>query len=185
MLSAMTHRFSILLLLVSIIWVGCAPDGPPPPMKPKEVKYCGSVTALKDGNYWEASVYPTVVDTGGLFGLHFILYGSAGVADEYLSIRNVKAVAGIQQRIFEGASYQSDTTGMHFTLANGDAVYGSYDLVPSDTSAYIFVDSLSAKKVWGRFDNMTLVFEWADHTPPGYPDTLQISNGVFEACFKE
>ena len=180
----MIQKSSAVLFLTLMLWSGCVYEATPGPPQPSHPSNCGSVTALVNGTAWPGISAGVVWATNGRLNLDLDAYGIEGWMDGYLGIENVQPSIGDTQRVFPLISWSNDTTGAFYMIANGDAVYGSYQLAAEDTSAFVMIDSITKEKIWGRFDSLVLISLFSSPAHPGLPDTVRFTKGKFEACVK-
>lgn len=151
--------------------------------KDKSDLSAGTASALKNGVQWNPEISIGAGERHGTFSLRFER-SADGFLRERMGIANIPKLAGqnpIYMRYF--TTIDSSRVVGHYTSLtdDGDVICDRYNVVEQDTASnYVRVDSYqqSTGKVSGKF-SIKLVVR-LPKCNPNAPDTLTISNGVFE-----
>lgn len=143
--------------------------------------YWGEISADKNGEPWMASPYAIIninLNRYDIIDLAFHFYDQYGIRRESCSLYKVPLVKGTYPVVNTPISKKDSLVGGNFFYTEDDVLYGSYDILESDSSSFVSLLSYDSimKEVKGKFD---LTFIVINKPYPDAPDTIRLRNGTF------
>lgn len=149
-------------------------------------KFVGSMTALKNGEYWESVPRNdlTLEDSALAVGSH--VYNEKGYE------REVMIFGGLP---LEVGTYEVETSEYHYgpgyiqawygtSIDGGDVAGEEYNVLKNSVySNSIEITDVEGREVWGHF-NLSFVRD-KSHGDPASPDTLHFKKGSFHVIYSE
>ena len=173
-----------LISLICIVFTvfSCQKEEVVEPSKPDG--YWGQGEALMNGNSWSVDAYATInINHGNGFELFMDSLVSNFLIAQGLSISKIPYVPGTYPVVDTRPSTDDGKVGGFFCYTEHDAILSCYDILESDSSSFVTLESYDASthEVKGTFD---LTF-YHETTQVGYPDTIRFRNGVFHTRILE
>lgn len=145
--------------------------------------YFGTVTASKNGETWNASIYGAAFKHHSKFSIGIHKFGAPGLLTEALTIHNLPKKTGTYRVL--RFKYFHDTTNIYagfWTTRDGDTPCDDYDVVEEDSASnFVKIESFNAvtKEFSGRFSVKLLI--QLPKCRQNAPDTLTFRNGYFQS----
>jgi len=167
-----------LIILSALLIISCK-KGEKIPIEPSP--YWGEISAKKDGITWTASPYAILninLNTGNHIDMSFDSITQGGILRESCGLYKVPLIKGTYPVVNTLISKKDSLVGGNFFYTEADILYGSYDILESDSSSFVTLlsyDSIT-KEVKGEFD-LTFIVKYKPYKEA--PDTIRLRNGTF------
>lgn len=163
------------ILVGFIFFIACQKTDDPKPQIPEH--YWGFVTVEKNNAPWTAYPY---AKGGSVYGggIVFDSLTNDGKLLENLVFLKIPYSSGRYTPRNTFGQINDGLQGAAFFIMNDDLTEGYYQVMESDSANYIEVLNYDAAEK--TFEGSFQVSFIAVNRPPGYPDTIRFTNGVFK-----
>lgn len=168
------------IFLALFFCISCSDDDMP--IVEESSPFWGEITALKNGESWNASVYAAINTTHGTEDwLHIIvrLFDENEILRETMALVKIPLIPNTHS-VFPDIYEDDGKAGALYSIYAVDVPLADYLPLESDSTSFITLEEYdeASGEVKGTFD-ITFVADWKSSLVAEEPDTIRFTNGVF------